>query len=157
MRSKKTANGTHIATPLRVDHGAETPRDASLQGSGLAKDALVRKRFEKTLGFEVGVPEGGEPRILLVNLPAIHIQAVMDRTRPLLDTEVVVAPILCEAPDYVKRSLTTWLRRSVHAALVFALLNIVRDSSRTDIRSARGDYGPVIEGGAIAFRVRGQL
>jgi hypothetical protein len=57
----------------------------------------------------------------------------------------------------VKRSLTTWLRRSVHAALVFALLNIVRDSSRTDIRSARGDYGPVIEERAIAFRVRGQL
>ena len=71
--------------------------------------------------------------------------------------ELIVAESLCEAPDYVKRSLTTWLRRSVHAALVFALLNIVRDSSRTDIRSARGDYGPVIEEGAIAFRVRGQL
>ena len=87
----------------------------------------------------------------------IAVVTVANEATPLLDAYIVVPPILCEAPDYVKRSLTTWLRRSVHAALVFALLNIVRDSSRTDIRSARGDYGPVIEEGAIAFRVRGQL
>ena len=80
-----------------------------------------------------------------------------DVAAPLLDGNVIIPPVLCEAPGYVKWSYTTWLRRSVHGALVFALLNIVRDSSRTDIRSARGDYGPVIEEGAIAFRVRGQL
>ena len=64
---------------------------------------------------------------------------------------------MCEAPDYVKWSLGAWPMRSIYAAFVFALLNIVLDSSYADIRSARGDYGTVIEEGAIARRVRGQL
>jgi hypothetical protein len=75
----------------------------------------------------------------------------------LLDTGIIVAPVLCEATDYVKRSLAAWPRRSIHEDLVFALFNIVPDSSYTDIWSARGDYGTVIEEGAIARRVRGSL
>jgi hypothetical protein len=92
-----------------------------------------------------------------VQADEVNVVVADDGAAPLLYADIIVSVILCEAPDYVKRSLTTWLRRSVQAALVFALLNIVRDSSRTDIRSARGDYGPVIEEGAIAFRVCSQV
>ena len=56
----------------------------------------------------------------------VDIVAAHNVPAPLLHAEIIVAVVLCEAPDYVKRSLTTWLRRGVHAALVFALLNIVR-------------------------------
>jgi hypothetical protein len=107
--------------------------------------------------MDVSVPQDCEFPMLLVQGGNEDVVCSIDIARILFHAHVVVTPVLCEAPDYVKRSLTTWLRRGVHAALVFALLNIVRDSSRTDIRSARGDYGSVIEEGAIAFRVRGQL
>ena len=126
-------------------------------GSGLATNALVRESLHESLRVQVLVPQGGEAFVFAVKLGVKGVHALTNEAAPLLDSGVIVAVVLCEAPDYVKRSFTTWLRRSVHAALVFALLNIVRDSSRTDIRSARGDYGPVIEEGPIAFRLRGQL
>jgi hypothetical protein len=119
--------------------------------------ALLVEGFNKALLLQVPVPQLGKLFVLLVKLDVVGVVRALDKAAPLLHGDVVVAVVLCEAPDYVKRSLTTWLRRSVQAALVFALLNIVRDSSRTDIRSARGDYGPVIEEGAIAFRVCSQV
>ena len=125
--------------------------------SGLATNALVREGFHESLRVQVPVPKDCETFVFAVKLGVKGIHAVTNEAAPLLDSGVVVAVVLCEAPDYVKRSFTTWLRRSIRAALVFALFNIVRDSSRTDIRSGRGDYGTVIEEGAIARRVRGQI
>jgi hypothetical protein len=135
------------------------PVSAPLAGqSGLAAYMLARvEDLGEALQTQVAVPRLGKADVLLVQPHQMHLAVADDVAAPLLDGNIIVAPVLCEAPDYVKRSYTTWLRRSVHGARVFALLNIVRDSSRTDIRSARGDYGPVIEEGAIAFRLRGQL
>ena len=93
--------------------------------------------------------------MLLVELHQTDIVVANDIAAPLLDSHVIVPPVLCEAPDYVKWSLEAWPRRSICGAFVFALLNIVLDSSYADIRSARGDYGTVIEEEAIARRVRG--
>jgi hypothetical protein len=125
---------------------------------GLVAAVLLRVEYlGEALLSQVLVPHLGELFMLLVEFGVIAVLLAFDKAAPLFHSGIIVAPVLCEAPDYVKRSLTTWLRRSVQAALVFALLNIVRDSSRTDIRSARGDYGPVIEEGAIAFRVCSQV
>jgi len=132
--------------------GIARPRKA-----GSASRGVTLEGFQDALVAEVPVPLPSKLHMLVVQFVREGIGVTLSGARVLLHADVVVAPILCEAPGYVKWSYTTWLRRSVHGALVFALLNIVRDSSRTDIRSARGDYGPVIEEGAIAFRVRGQL
>ena len=36
-------------------------------------------------------------------LGVVAVVAVLNEATPLLDTCIVVAPVLCEAPDYVKR------------------------------------------------------
>lgn len=87
----------------------------------------------------------------------MDIVTAHDIAAPLLHAYIIVAVVLCEVPDYVMWGLHAWPRSSIYASIVFALLNIVRDSSYADIWSARGDYGPVIEEVVIASRVRGQL
>ena len=118
---------------------------------------LLLEGFGEALQAQVVVPLLSKLLVLVVKRSVEDVMAVADETRPLLDSYVVVSPVLCEAPDYVKWSLDAWPMRSIYAGLAFALLNIVRDSSHADIRLARGDYGPVIEEGAVARRVRGQL
>jgi hypothetical protein len=132
-------------------------RFRSAGGSGLATNGGLREGFYKALQSQVVVPYLGETLVLLVKRNQMHVVVADDIAAPLLDAHVVIAPVLCEAPDYVKWSLDAWPMRSIYAGLAFALLNIVRDSSHADIRLAGGDYGTVIEEGAIARRVRGQL
>lgn len=119
--------------------------------------ALRVERFHEPLTTQRVVPCLRVRLMLRVKLRIVSVVILGNEARPVLHAAIVVAVVLCEAPDYVERSLIRWLRRSVHAALVFALLNIVRESSRTDIRSARGDYGPVIEEGATARGVCSQV
>jgi hypothetical protein len=119
--------------------------------------AFAVEGFNKALTAYVPVPLSGEVLVLGVQAGIEHIVVALYRAGVLLDADVIISPVLCEATDYVKRSLAAWPRRSIHEDLVFALFNIVPDSSYTDIWSARGDYGTVIEEGAIARRVRGSL
>ena len=119
--------------------------------------ALGLEGLGEALQTQVVVPYFGKALVLLVKLGKLHVVAANHVAAPLFHAYVVVAVVLCEAPDYVKRSRDARPMRSIYAGLAFALLNIVRDSSPADIRSAGGDYGTVIEEGAIARRVRGQL
>jgi len=71
--------------------------------------------------------------------------------------EKVNLQILCEAPDYVEWKPDTSRGRSFYTVIAFVQLNIVRDSFRADIWSARGDHGTVIEEVFFARRVHCQL
>jgi len=73
--------------------------------SGLAANALVRKGVGKALQTQVVVPLLSESLMLFVQLNQVHIVIAHDGAAPLLGAGVIVAPILCEAPDYVKQAL----------------------------------------------------
>jgi len=84
------------------------------------------------------------------------VVAVGDEAAPLLNADVVIAPVLCEAPDYVKQAVFGSRNGCIYEAIALAGVNIVLDSSRADNRSARGDHAREIEG-PIVRRVRGDL
>jgi hypothetical protein len=73
--------------------------------SGLADDALVREDFVEALLTQVVVPRLRKAFMLRVKLRVKAVVTVADEAAPLLDAYIVIAPILCEASDYVK-----WMR-----------------------------------------------
>ena len=95
------------------------------QESGLAANGRVREGFGKALQAKSVVPTGGEAFVLAVQLKQGHIMATHDGTGELFYAHVVIAPVLCEAPDYVKWAYDGELRRSVYRVPALALLNIV--------------------------------
>lgn len=72
------------------------------KGLGAWVPLLPLEGFDKALFAEVLVPLLGELLVLLVKLGVEGVMAVSNEARPLLDTGVIVAPVLCEALDYVK-------------------------------------------------------
>jgi hypothetical protein len=53
---------------------------------------------------QVLVPQLGEALVFGVELRVVAGMSVANEVAPLLDARVIVAPVLCEAPDYVKWS-----------------------------------------------------
>ena len=73
-----------------------------LPESGLAENALVREGVGEALQTQVVVPRCGKAFVLFVQVGEEHVVIANDGAAPLLDGNVIVPPILCEAPDYVK-------------------------------------------------------
>jgi hypothetical protein len=63
---------------------------------------LPLEGFKKALQTQVVVPRLGKAFVLLVKLNKVHVVAAYDVATPLFDGNVIVAPVLCEAPDYVE-------------------------------------------------------
>ena len=84
-------------------NGAETCWLVPLRReSGLATNALVRESLHESLRVEVLVPQGSETFVFVVKLRVKTVVAVTNETAQLLDSGVIVAIVLCEAPNYVK-------------------------------------------------------
>ena len=83
--------------------------------------------------------------MLPVKLRVDAVLLIAHKAGPLLYAEVVVAEILCEALDYVEWKPDISRGPCIYTVIAFVYLNIVRDSFRADIWSARGDHGTVIE------------
>jgi hypothetical protein len=67
-----------------------------------ASGLLPLEGFGEALRAQVVVPLLGESLVLFVQLDKLHIVVADDIAAPLLGAGVIVPPILCEAPDYVK-------------------------------------------------------
>src|SRR6266702_510754 len=79
---------------LRVGrHEAETLGWFPLQGTGLATNALVREGLDEALQPQVVVPRLGKTFVLLVKLHKMHVVVAHDVTAPLLDGNVIIAPV----------------------------------------------------------------
>jgi hypothetical protein len=63
---------------------------------------LSLEGFGEALLSQVLVPQLGEAFVFRVKLQVIAVVRIADESAPLLNPCVVVAVILCEAPDYVK-------------------------------------------------------
>jgi len=77
-------------------------------GERVALRAWVLLPFEdfgEALQAKVLIPQLGESLVLLVQLEQMHVMVADDGAAPLLGAGVVVPPILCEAPDYVKQAV----------------------------------------------------
>ena len=70
--------------------------------SGLAANRLVRKGFEKTLTAKIAVPLPRKGFVLTVEVGHESVVLAVPVARILLDAEIVIPKILCEAPDYVE-------------------------------------------------------
>jgi len=93
-----------------------------LQRSGLAKNALVREGFSEALQTQIVVPRLRKVNVLFVQRDEMHILVADDIAAPLLHRGIIVAPVLCEAPGYVK-----WDEMRLVAFSEFTgTLNIVR-------------------------------
>jgi hypothetical protein len=92
-------------------------------GTWLSAYVFVRiEDFGKSLQAQVVVPCLRKADMLLVQLNEIHVVVADDVATPLLNGDVIVAPILCEAPGYVK-----WDEMRLVAFSEFTgTLNIVR-------------------------------
>jgi len=78
----------------------------SAGGKGLGEWRLLPlEGFGEALQTQVLVPQLGESLMLLVQLEKVHIVVADDGAAALLSAGVIVAPVLCEAPDYVKQAL----------------------------------------------------
>ncbi len=73
--------------------------EKGLSGLGLP---LLLEGFCKPLRTQVAVPHLGEGNVLLEERTMKGVVTVGDKAAPLLHADVIVAPALCEAPDYVK-------------------------------------------------------
>jgi len=73
-----------------------------LQGSGLAENALVREGFREALQTQVAIPLRCKRLVLFMQFGQKHVVIANDIAAPLLNSDIVIAPILCEAPDYVE-------------------------------------------------------
>ena len=72
-------------------------------GNGLgAWGLLPLEGFGEALQTQVVVPLLGELLVLLVQAGKVNVVAALDGAAPLLDSEIVITKILCEAPDYVE-------------------------------------------------------
>ena len=77
--------------PLRLERfGLSANRLGGVEGLGEA------------LTTQVVVPHFGESLVLRMEVGKLHVLAAHDVPAPLLHAYVVVAVVLCEAPDYVK-------------------------------------------------------
>lgn len=94
-QSKQAVSSTEIAE-------RHTPDVLPLQRSGLANDALVREGFSEALQTQIVVPRLGKVNMLFVQFHEMHILVADDVAAPVLDGDIVVPPVLCEAPDYVE-------------------------------------------------------
>ncbi len=90
-------------------------------GSGVLV-SLPLEGLGKALLSQVLVPQLGEAFVFRVELRVVAVVAFADEAAPLLDAYIVIAPILCEAPGYVK-----WDEMRLVAFSEFTgTLNIVR-------------------------------
>ena len=64
--------------------------------------AVLLVGFGEALLTQVPVPQLGEAFVFLVQFHKLHIVGADDIAAPLLYPGIIVAPVLCEAPDYVK-------------------------------------------------------
>jgi|GEM_PF-6650963 len=89
---------------MKVVERTHCPASAPWAGnSGLSAFVPVGvEDFREPLQAQVVVPRPGEADVLLVQLNQMHIVVAYDVAAPLLDAEIIVAVVLCEAPDYVK-------------------------------------------------------
>jgi hypothetical protein len=80
------------------------PVSAPGNGNGLGASGLPLpcEGFDKALYAEVVVPLFGDALVLLIEAGQKEIVVAVDGARELLDPDVVVAVVLCEAPDYVE-------------------------------------------------------
>jgi hypothetical protein len=76
-----------------------------MTGKRLALFASLAEGFDKTLLGQVLVPQRSELFVLVVEATVKNVVVTVDRAGELLDSEIVVAEVLCEASDYVK-----WMR-----------------------------------------------
>jgi hypothetical protein len=123
---------------------------------GLATNGGVREGFSEALQVEVSVPLGGEAFMLSVQAGKGDIAPIDEGAGELLHADVIVAPVLCEAKDYVNRAHFGLRKPCIHAVGSLARINIVLDSSRADKHSAGEDHARDIEEGVVR-RVRGGL
>jgi len=65
------------------------------------------------LRMDVAVPHAGELLVLSVQVRQDNAVLLTCIARILLDAEVVVTEILCEAPDYVELKPDTWRALSI--------------------------------------------
>jgi hypothetical protein len=71
-------------------------------GKGLgAWSLLPLEGFKKALQVQVIVPPPGKADVLLMQGDKMDIVTAHNVAAPLLDGNAVIAPVLCEAPDYV--------------------------------------------------------
>jgi hypothetical protein len=86
-----------------VEWGGRCLVSAPWTESGLgAWTLLLCEGFGETLQAQVVVPLLGKLFVLTVKLGVECVVVVSNEARPLLDRNIIVAPVLCEAPDYVK-------------------------------------------------------
>jgi hypothetical protein len=75
----------------------------SVEGNGLGAWGLLSlEGFGEALLSQIFVPQLSEAFVFGVKLRVIAVVGFPDEAAPLLNPCVVVAVILCEAPDYVK-------------------------------------------------------
>ncbi len=80
---------------------------------GLGAVPLSLEGFKKALRSKVLVPQLGELFVLLVKLDVVCVIGADDVAAPLLHAGVIVAVVLCEAPDYVEAS-RSWIEERLH-------------------------------------------
>jgi hypothetical protein len=77
-------------------------RSGAGKGLGAGGLLVLLEGFGEALQSQIVVPHLGESLVLLVQADEVNVVAVVNRAAPLLHAYIVVAVILCEAPDYVE-------------------------------------------------------